>query len=145
MTWGISHLLLEFGKCKDWCIIPARGGQRLRLRQELAGWQWKEDTPGISWDGICCASPIMVGQRCVCFPELDLVIRSQSGIFYKVYLPRRPHRGAKGVLQRNLWGGLLEAQRLGAGRGSSKQLDGAVVTSREQWSEVLRGRIPGNR
>lgn len=43
MTWRISHLLLEFGKCKDWCITPAHGGQRLRLRQELAGWQWKED------------------------------------------------------------------------------------------------------
>lgn len=85
----------------------------------------------------------------VCFPELDPVLRSQPGIFYKLSLPRGPPKGAKGVLQRNLWGGLLEAQRLGAGRGSSKQLAGAdrgeaLSASREQWPEVLKGRIPGN-
>lgn len=94
--------------------------------------------------GSSCDFPTMMGQRCVCFPELDLVLRSQSGIFYEVSLPRRPHRGTKVVLQRNLWGRLLEAQRLGAGRVSSKQMAGAVATTREHWSEVRRGRIPGN-
>lgn len=41
--------------CKDWCIIPAHGGQRLRLRQELAGWQWKEDTTRdiMGWNLLC--------------------------------------------------------------------------------------------
>lgn len=148
MTWRISHLLLEFGKCKDGCVIPAHGGQRPRLQQELSDWQWKEDTTRdiVGWDQVVL--PPWWGKG-VCFSELDPVLGSQAGIFYEVSLPRGPHGGTKGVLQRSLWGGLLEAQRLGAGRSSSKQLAGAdrgeaLPASREQWPEVLKGRTPRN-
>lgn len=73
-----------------------------------AAWNGKK-----TWaDRALVVSPPWQGKG-VCFPELDPVLQSQPGIFYKVSLPRGPLEAHKDSYRGYLWGGWLEAKRSG--------------------------------